>query len=286
MGWDELELLQRIAEAGTLSQAGRALSVDQTTASRRLARVEARLGVTLFDRIDGRLVATPALAAALDHLRTMAQAAHQSEAALRQIKREFDGQVRLSSVGFVLAHLLAPALGRFHAAHPRIVLDFVAEARNASFERREADISIRLARPTDETAIARRLGAVRFRLYRARSAGEAAPLVRYGEDLAHVAEMQLADRLRPGAPVALRSGQIEVLIQAALALGGEVMLPELVGDAEALMMRAPEDEAAERELFLLIHPDRRRNASVAAVVAWVEEACRRGLGAPAGRPRP
>ncbi|MFX7740027.1 LysR family transcriptional regulator, partial [Acinetobacter baumannii] len=57
MTWDDLALLRCIADAGTLTQAGRSLGVDQTTAARRLARVEKQLGVTLFDRIEGRLVA-------------------------------------------------------------------------------------------------------------------------------------------------------------------------------------------------------------------------------------
>ncbi|WP_170181837.1 LysR family transcriptional regulator [Phreatobacter stygius] len=290
MTWDDLELLRRIVDAGTLTQAGKVLGVDQTTAARRLARVERQLGVTLFDRIDGRLVATPALAAAIDHLTVMADAARQSEAALRHTKAELDGRVRVSSIGFVLTGVLAPALGAFHAAHPRITLDFVAETRNASFERREADISLRLARPVGDQAIAKRLGAVRFRLYRAGAGATAGrPVVRYDDDLAHVAEMQALDRLRPRALVALRSGRLDVLAEAAVALGAELMLPELVGDGDARFLRASDEEAtAERELFLLVHPDRRRTVSVAAVVQWIEATFRERFarpngGAPPGR---
>ncbi len=67
-GWADLELAQRIAGAGTLSGAARALHVDQTTASRRLAALERRLGVALFDRVGGRLAPTQALGAVLDRL--------------------------------------------------------------------------------------------------------------------------------------------------------------------------------------------------------------------------
>ncbi|MGL4285229.1 MAG: LysR family transcriptional regulator [Phreatobacter sp.] len=279
MTWDDLALLRCIADAGTLTQAGRSLGVDQTTAARRLARVEKQLGVTLFDRIEGRLVATPALAAAREHLAVMADAARQSEAALSQTKAELDGRVRVSSTGFVLAHVLAPDLGLLHAAHPRIVLDFSAETRNVSFERREADISIRMARPTAGEALARWLGLLRLRLYRARSAdAECPPLLRYDEDLAHVPEMRVLDRLRPGARVALRSGHLDVLTEAAVALGAEVMLPEALGDADPRFVRVDDPQAvADRELFMMIHPDRRRSVSVSAVVAWIETVCRARL---------
>ncbi|MGL4975431.1 MAG: helix-turn-helix domain-containing protein, partial [Bosea sp. (in: a-proteobacteria)] len=47
--WADLQLLGLLAQAGTLSAAGRALGIDQTTASRRLARIEHRLGSQLFD---------------------------------------------------------------------------------------------------------------------------------------------------------------------------------------------------------------------------------------------
>ncbi|WP_163071419.1 LysR family transcriptional regulator, partial [Acinetobacter baumannii] len=101
MTWDDLELLRYIVDAGTLTQAGRALGVDQTTAARRLARIEGQLGMTLFDRIGGRLVATPVLAGAMEHLKAMAEAAHRSQAALRHTKAALDGRVRISSLSFV-----------------------------------------------------------------------------------------------------------------------------------------------------------------------------------------
>ncbi|MCZ0736220.1 LysR family transcriptional regulator [Phreatobacter sp. AB_2022a] len=278
MTWDDLELLRCIADAGTLTQAGRILGVDQTTAARRLARVERQLGVTLFDRIDGRLVATPALAAAREHLAVMADAARQSEAALRQTKAELDGRVRISSTGFVLAHLLAPDLAAFHAAHPRIVLDLSAETRNVSFERREADISIRMARPAEGEALARWLGLLRLRLYRAGDGEGAAPLMRYEEDLAHVPEMRVLDRIRPQAQVVARAGHLDILAEAAVALGAEVMLPEALGDADPRFRRVDDPAAvADRELFMMIHPDRRRSVSVSAVVAWIETVCRARL---------
>jgi hypothetical protein len=59
--WADLELLDHILRHRTLSGAAAALGVDQTTVSRRLAALERRIGSALFDRIDGKLVATPPL---------------------------------------------------------------------------------------------------------------------------------------------------------------------------------------------------------------------------------
>ncbi|WP_204276897.1 hypothetical protein, partial [Escherichia coli] len=67
--------------------------------------------------------------------------------------------------------------------------------------------------------------------------------MRYDDAFAYLPEMQLLDRLRPKARVVLKSGQLEVLIAAAVALGGELMLPEPVGDGEPRLMRAEDTEA-------------------------------------------
>lgn len=272
MTWDDFQLLDRIAALGTLTAAAAALEVDQTTASRRLARLERAMGVTLFDRIDGRLVATPALTEAQSALAAMAEAASRAEAALKHRRAELEGRVRVSSVGFILTHGLAPALGNFRQAHPRIAIDLMAENRNASFERREADIALRLARPRDEPALARKIATVRYRLYAGRTAEADPPVMRYGDDYAHLPEMQFLDEIRPGAFVALRSNRMELLHEAAATTGAVVVLPEMAGDADGRLARvATRPDIVERELFLLVHPDRRRAASVATVVTWIEQ---------------
>ena len=51
MNWDDLRYFLAVARAGSLSAAGRDLGVSQPTVSRRLASMEARLSVRLFDHI-------------------------------------------------------------------------------------------------------------------------------------------------------------------------------------------------------------------------------------------
>ena len=116
LGWADLELLERIRAAGTLGGAARSLGVDQTTASRRLAALERRAGVKLFARIEGRLVPTPPLASIADRLRTISELANVSAAILKDETVEMRGNVRVTSIGFLLAHALAPALGAFRAS--------------------------------------------------------------------------------------------------------------------------------------------------------------------------
>lgn len=270
--WADLELAQRIAQAGTLSGAARALRVDQTTAARRLAALEHRLGAALFDRIGGRLAATPALAGVLDRLRAMDEDALAALAILRRKDAEMRSEARIDSVGLVLAHMLAPALPAFRRRHPGVALSLHADDRNARFDRREADIAVRLGRAADEAALTRKIGELRFRLCRAAGGvvGEAPPIVRYSERLSHLPEMRLLEQLRPGARAAVQSDRLDVLIEAALALGGEIMLPEALARRDRRFAFV-DDAAVKRDVYRLVHADRVRAASVAAAVGWVDD---------------
>ena len=150
--WAGLELAQRIAGAGTLSGAARLLGVNQTTAARRLAALERRMGASLFDRVGGRLAPTPALAAVLDRLQAMDEDATVALAGLRRSEAEMRGEARIASVGFMLANVLAPALGEFAAPILALRYRFTPTDPIARFNRREADIAVRLGRTGDDFA--------------------------------------------------------------------------------------------------------------------------------------
>lgn len=274
--WADLELLDHLVRGTTLSQAARSLGVDQTTVSRRLAALERRVGAALFDRIDGRLTPTPVLTPVVDRLRAISEEASLSLATLLRRTAELKGQVRVTSVAFVLSAIIAPALARLERRHPGLTLELLADNQTLSIERREADIAIRMARTGEDSVRVKSLGTLRFRLFRPKGQGDGpCPVVRYGPTLAHVPEMLALDRARAGARVALTADKLEILTAAALSLGAEVMLPEVSGlrDPRFEVVDEP-GAAAERPVYLMMHPERTRVPSVAAVAAFIEEAVR------------
>lgn len=276
--WSDLELLERLIEGKTLSAAARVLGVDQTTASRRLAIVERRIGTKLFDRLNGGLVPTPELSQVRGQLRLIAEEATSALAALKRSTAELRGQVRITSVGFVMAHVLAPSLPDWGARHPSIALELIAEDQSLSFARREADIALRFGRNAEDSTLIKQIGILRFALFApiGIGTGEAVPIVRYGEALDHLPEMQALEIARPGARTALRANRLDILIEAALALGAHVMLPTAIGDQDPRFTRlALAGSSAERPLYLLVHPERARLPTVAHAAAWVEACVKR-----------
>lgn len=73
---------------------------------------------------------------------------------------------RLTAVPVVAHHLLVPALPALLDAHPALEVELVAEPRDLSLTRREADVALHLARPTRELrTVARRVGRLAYGVY-------------------------------------------------------------------------------------------------------------------------
>ena len=143
-------------------------------------------------------------------------------------------------------------------------------------------MAVRLGSTAEDITRIKKLGDVVFRrcrpkVFRGKAAKELA-VVRYRDDLLDTPEMRVLDLARPDARGAFKSNRLDILIEAALALGAEIMLPERVAQADARFMISDADEKpASRPLFLMTHPDRMHTPSVAATAAWVATAARRWL---------
>lgn len=281
MNWDDLRFALAIHRLGTLSAAAQALGVNQTTAARRLDRLEHGLGLRLFDRVGGRMVVRPEGERALERVARMEEDALAVLHGLRNRDDELAGTVRLTSLPAFTACFIAPRLGGFVGRHPDIRVELVGAASNLDLGRREADIALRFARPSpgpgNGTALARRLGQVGYAAYGPKALpAEAAlahlPWAGYDESLAHLPEAQwLAQTVRPERIVAT-STDVMSLVELARSGACAAVLPCLVGDAQAGLRRlsgpAP---VAHREMWLLLHPDLKRVRRVRAVVDWLEE---------------
>ena len=266
-----------IVREGTLSAAGRSLGVDQTTVTRRLAALEEGLNARLFDRRDGRLIPTPAG----EEVITRAERAEVELAALERDVAGRDtkpgGLVRLTSVPTLSNRLLAPRVGGLFQTYPDIELDLIAEPATLSVTRREADIALRLARPTEDGMIARRLGAILYAPY-ARAGlvdevegakGVDLPWITYEKSFAAIPQAKWIAREGkvPLSPLRVNDG--EPILQAVLAGLGQTLLPVFIGEEQPALARLS-DPVTSREVWLVVHPHVRRSARIDAVVGWID----------------
>jgi DNA-binding transcriptional LysR family regulator len=163
--WDELRTFVEVARDGSLTGAARRLGLTQPTVGRHIDALEAALGLTLFTRSPRGLTPTPAALALEPHVEAMAAAAAALGRAASGEAAADRGEVRITASDVVGCEVLPPILATFHAAHPGIVIELVLTNRNEDLARRDADIAVRMVRPTKSGLVARRIGTSRIGLY-------------------------------------------------------------------------------------------------------------------------
>lgn len=164
MRWDDLKYLLAVAEGGGLAPAARALGVDASTVSRRLAALEQDLGVELVVRSPEGMSLTDAGAAT-------AAVAREVEAMLAALaeriasgRTETNGHVRISATDTFAARVMR-ALAPLHAQHPALTIEVVSANAAADLRRREADIALRFFREEHDGLAMRKLGHMGWSLY-------------------------------------------------------------------------------------------------------------------------
>ncbi len=133
---------------------------------------------------------------------------------------------------------------RLSRMHPGLTLEVIAEPRNLSVMRREADIALRHARPReDRQAITRRIGNLDYAVY-GPTASDARRLswIAYEADMAALPHAAWIDRAvgRQGQPASLVVNDSELALNAVKAGIGKSLLPCLIADREPGLRRLAE----------------------------------------------
>jgi len=157
LDWKLLRSFLAVIDTGSLLGAARSLGTYQPTLSRQIGELESQLGVPLFERTGRGLTPTLAGRSIVDAARRMALAASEVEERLRGVGAQSVGTVRVSASQVVANFLLPAFVAKFRSQNPGIHLEIVSSNEVSNLLRREADIAIRMARPTQSSLVARRL---------------------------------------------------------------------------------------------------------------------------------
>lgn len=281
---DHLPLILALSRARTLAGAAEQLGVDLSTVFRRLNALEARLRVRLFERSPRGYQLTAAGERA-------AAAAERVETEILALDREISGRdQQLSGVLRVtasetLSHAVLPRLiAQFHAAHPRIQVVLSIDNRMLDLARREADVALRVQRPTEATLFGRRLTGIAWAFYG--PAASAASLRRDGgsfnfarhavigwdEPALIVASQWIAARV-PAGRIAYRSNSLVNQLMAVRAGVGIALLPCYLADRQPEVRRiSPVLPDLASELWIVTHQDLRNTARIRAFLSVVGDA--------------
>lgn len=273
----------RVVETGSFARAAERMGLSKPVLSRRVARLEERLGARLLTRTARG--AQPTDIGAAYHARAQAiladldAAGEVVAAAVTQIA----GPIRLSApLSFGIAHL-APALADFAKLHPAVELDIEFEDRNVDLVGGGYDLAVRIGRLADSALVARRIAPVRKAVVASPLYLEAHGRPHRPADLAAHAILLYGNeqwRFRVGGrwePVRvqarMRTNNGEMLRIAAQAGLGICMLPSFIaapaiedGSVEPILRDFPLEEGA---LHAVMPPGRAATARVRALVDFL-----------------
>lgn len=145
----------RIAEAGSLSAAAAELDQSLAVISRRLARLEERLGVRLINRTTRQLSLTDEGVAFHQRCARILNDIEEAEAEVTKGREVAVGLLRMTSTFAFARRQLAPLLHMFEAQHPGLRVHLDASDRIVNLVDEGFDVAIRFGAMADSSLIAR-----------------------------------------------------------------------------------------------------------------------------------
>lgn len=167
--WTLIRSFLAVARTKSLSAAARDLGLTQPTLGRHVDALETALGAKLFTRSVHGLRPTDAALDLMPHAEAMAATASAFARTASGEAEDEHGVVRITASDVIGAEVLPAIFARIKAAHPRITLELALSNRNENLLLREADIAVRMIRPTQRNLRARKIGDVPALLYAHRS---------------------------------------------------------------------------------------------------------------------
>src|ERR1700738_4537512 len=140
----ELKAFAAIVERASFARAADHLGVTPSALSQSIRQLEARLGVRLLNRTT-RSVAPTAAGSRL-HERIAPMLLEMEAAVVEAVAAtgRTAGTLRINTLGMAAKKIIAPRLGRFHRAHPDVVLDIVIDDALSDIVARRFDGGIRV----------------------------------------------------------------------------------------------------------------------------------------------
>lgn len=154
----EMEIFVRVYETGGFSAAARTLALTPSAIAKSVARLEQRLGTTLFHRSTRSLRASAEGEIYYERARAILSEIEAADSSVGQQAVAARGRIRVNSTIPFGTHVLLPRLGEFLKAHPEVTLDlsFTDDVIDLLAER--TDVAIRVGNLKDSRLMKRKLG--------------------------------------------------------------------------------------------------------------------------------
>jgi DNA-binding transcriptional LysR family regulator len=282
--WNDVRYFLAVAREGTLTGAAQRLRTDHTTVGRRLRVLEQTLRAKLFDRSTTGCTLTPQGEKFLEAAEAMESAAISAQSRVEQADLLMSGTVRIGATDGFGTFFLAPRLSELQKEHPRLEIHLLAMPRVYSLSKREADIAVGLAQPSEGRLYSRKLTDYQLGVYGSKQyLAQHAPIesvkglaahafISYVDDVMYAKELNYIPRIdsaiRPHLKISNPIAQLKTTISGY----GLCVLPCFIADLEPDLQRVLAEEVTLTNSFwLIMHSEQRGLERVRAVADFISE---------------
>lgn len=295
-GWELYRSFLAVMHEGSLSAAARMLGMTQPSLGRHIRELEETLGVPLFARSPQGLTPTDLAHELVPHAQAMASASAALRRAATTRQGAIAGVVRVTASVVIGAEVLPPVLAAFRAQHPGIVIELSLSNQAEDLLRRDADIAIRMGRPTQDALVTRHIGKIALGFFahkrylkangRPQSVADLADhaLIGFDRETPYIRSMRPAGLPYTREHFALRTDNDLAAIAAIRAgYGIGICHVGIAARDPNLVQLLPDSFTLNMETWVVMHEDLRRSVRVRALYDHLAEALMEYAKSPAKR---
>ncbi len=153
----ELKAFAAVVERASFARAADHLGLSPSALSQTIRQLEARLGVRLLNRTTRSVAPTTAGSRLHERISPMILEMDAAVAEAVAATGRTAGTLRINTLGMAAKKIIAPRLGRFHRAHPDVVLDIVIDDSLRDIVASGFDAGIRVGERLEKDMIAVRI---------------------------------------------------------------------------------------------------------------------------------
>ena len=176
--WDDIRYFLAVARQGSVSGAAKALNVNHSTVSRRIAGLEKSHGVQLFNRVRDGYEMSEAAFGIYEQAQAIEKQNLQISRTLFGEDSRLEGPINLTMPHDIFEYCLSEELALFQKKHPGIHLNLAVTKGVRNLASREADIAIRLTPEPPDYLVGRQVAGLQHGIYGAKH--EVADLMKEG----------------------------------------------------------------------------------------------------------
>lgn len=279
LNWDDLKFFIAVCRTGSVRAAGQELGVNHATVSRRINNFEQSLGERLFERTQSGYVRTRLGDEIYNEASYLEDRLNSVERKIIGNDDNLVGEIRVTMPELLGQHLLIEGIAQFASLHPNIDIQIIGTLKTLNLANREADVAFRICDEPPEYLIGRKLATIHRACYMAR---KDLPKLKDPNWLPNQNWIGWTDKeRRPIGKIAreypkfiskhkIANSDFQML---ACANGmGISIVPCLMGDANTDLVRIPPyTSEAKNQLWVLSHPDLRKNAKIQTFVRFMTD---------------